>query len=190
MLPACATSPTSGCLARHSYQFFLAPVRTPETIAWVAMGFVADDVLAQKIRDLVGSQVAIVTHGSDGGGAGRRDAARRKSDPRPRALPAHCRRRADLPPHHAPGGYGLPELRAAPSTPAEDAVDLIPAEAPCRTCSLPIATCATPCWRSTASRWRFAAVVGAVLGAQAPPARSASWCAPRDASSKGNTKPR
>src|SRR6202140_913623 len=50
----------------HSYQFFLAPVRTPETIAWVAMGFVADDALAQKIRDLVGSQVAIVTHGSDG----------------------------------------------------------------------------------------------------------------------------
>jgi diguanylate cyclase (GGDEF)-like protein len=49
-----------------SYQFFLAPVRTPETIAWVAMGFVADDALAQKIRDLVGSQVAIVTHGSNG----------------------------------------------------------------------------------------------------------------------------
>src|SRR2546430_15536138 len=44
----------------------LAPVRTPETIAWVAMGFVADEALAQKIRDLVGSQVAIVTHGSDG----------------------------------------------------------------------------------------------------------------------------
>src|SRR5882724_325487 len=50
----------------HSYQFFLAPVRTPQTIAWVATGFVADDVLAQKIRDLVGSQVAIVTHGYDG----------------------------------------------------------------------------------------------------------------------------
>src|ERR1700730_2437011 len=50
----------------HSYQFFLAPVRPPETIAWVAMGFVADDSLAQKIRDLVGSQVAIVTHGFDG----------------------------------------------------------------------------------------------------------------------------
>src|SRR5205823_3723257 len=50
----------------HAYQFFLAPVRTPETIAWVAMGFVADEALAQKIRDLVGSQVAILTHGSDG----------------------------------------------------------------------------------------------------------------------------
>ncbi|HEY1874925.1 MAG TPA: EAL domain-containing protein [Steroidobacteraceae bacterium] len=50
----------------HSYQFFLAPVRTPETIAWVAMGFVADDALAARIRDLVGSEVAIVTHGADG----------------------------------------------------------------------------------------------------------------------------
>jgi diguanylate cyclase (GGDEF)-like protein len=50
----------------HSYQFFLAPVRTPETIAWVAMGFLADEALAARIRDLVGSEVAIVTHGRDG----------------------------------------------------------------------------------------------------------------------------
>ncbi len=58
--------PSFRVFGAHSYQFFLAPVRTPETIAWVAMGFVADEALAQKIRDLVGSQVAIVTHGSDG----------------------------------------------------------------------------------------------------------------------------
>ncbi len=51
---------------RHAYQFFLAPVRTPETIAWVAMGFVADEALAARIRDLVGSEVAIVTHGAGG----------------------------------------------------------------------------------------------------------------------------
>ena len=50
----------------RSYQLFLAPVRTPETIAWVAMGFVADDSLAARIRDLVGSEVAILTHGADG----------------------------------------------------------------------------------------------------------------------------
>jgi diguanylate cyclase (GGDEF)-like protein len=50
----------------HSYQFFVAPVHTPETIAWVAMGFVADDSLAARIRDLVGTDVAILTHGSDG----------------------------------------------------------------------------------------------------------------------------
>jgi diguanylate cyclase (GGDEF)-like protein len=50
----------------HAYQLFIAPVRTPETIAWVAMGFVVDDSLAKRIRDLVGSQVAIVTHGAGG----------------------------------------------------------------------------------------------------------------------------
>jgi diguanylate cyclase (GGDEF)-like protein len=58
--------PSFRVFGAQSYQFFLAPVRAPETIAWVAMGFVADDALAQKIRDLVGSQVAIVTHGRDG----------------------------------------------------------------------------------------------------------------------------
>jgi diguanylate cyclase (GGDEF)-like protein len=53
-------------LGVHTYQFFVAPVRTPETIAWVAMGFVADDALATRIRDLVGSEVAIVTRGAGG----------------------------------------------------------------------------------------------------------------------------
>ncbi|HXW74342.1 MAG TPA: EAL domain-containing protein [Steroidobacteraceae bacterium] len=50
----------------RSYQFFLAPVRTPETIAWVAMGFATDDAFAARIRVLVGSQVAMVMRGSDG----------------------------------------------------------------------------------------------------------------------------
>ena len=35
---------------QRPYQLFLAPVRTPETIAWVAMGFVVDDSLAQRIQ--------------------------------------------------------------------------------------------------------------------------------------------
>ena len=59
-----ASSRSFRVFGAHAYQFFLAPVRTPETIAWVAMGFVADDTLAQKIRELVGSEVQIVTHGS------------------------------------------------------------------------------------------------------------------------------
>jgi diguanylate cyclase (GGDEF)-like protein len=50
----------------HSYQVFLAPVRTPETIAWVLMGFIADQTLAERIRELVGSEVEIVAHGHDG----------------------------------------------------------------------------------------------------------------------------
>jgi diguanylate cyclase (GGDEF)-like protein len=48
------------------YQLFLAPVRTPETIAWVAMGFVVDDSLAQRIHDLAGAQVVLVSHGREG----------------------------------------------------------------------------------------------------------------------------
>lgn len=50
----------------HAYQVFLAPVRTPETIAWVLMGFVAEDTLALRVRELVGSQVEIVAHAYDG----------------------------------------------------------------------------------------------------------------------------
>ncbi|MDB6045966.1 MAG: phosphodiesterase [Gammaproteobacteria bacterium] len=58
--------PSFMVFGRLSYQFFLAPVRTPDTIAWVAMGFVVDDSLAQKIRDLAGAQVTFVSHGRDG----------------------------------------------------------------------------------------------------------------------------
>ncbi|MGH8138604.1 MAG: putative bifunctional diguanylate cyclase/phosphodiesterase [Steroidobacteraceae bacterium] len=53
-------------LGNSPYQFFLAPVRTPETIAWVAMGFLVDDLLAQKMRELVGADVTLVTHANDG----------------------------------------------------------------------------------------------------------------------------
>jgi diguanylate cyclase len=48
------------------YQLFLAPVKTPETIAWVAMGFVVDNSLAQRIHDLAGAQVVLVSSGRDG----------------------------------------------------------------------------------------------------------------------------
>jgi diguanylate cyclase (GGDEF)-like protein len=54
-------------LGAQAYQWFVAPVRTPETIAWVAMGFLVDEALAERIRDLVGAEVAIVTHASLGG---------------------------------------------------------------------------------------------------------------------------
>jgi len=54
-------------LGSQVYQFFVAPVRTPETIAWVAAGFVTDDALAARVRELVGSEVAILAHDADGG---------------------------------------------------------------------------------------------------------------------------
>jgi diguanylate cyclase (GGDEF)-like protein len=50
----------------HAYQVFLAPVRTPDTIAWVLMGFVVDDSLAGRIRELVGSEVELVAHANNG----------------------------------------------------------------------------------------------------------------------------
>lgn len=53
-------------LGRRTYQFFLAPVRTPEIIAWVAMGFAVDDALARKIRDLAGVEVTLGIGGPAG----------------------------------------------------------------------------------------------------------------------------
>ncbi|HET9391016.1 MAG TPA: EAL domain-containing protein [Steroidobacteraceae bacterium] len=64
--PGQRDQPTFLVLRDRPYEFFLAPVRTPETIAWAAMGFVVDDALAQKMRDLVGADVSLVTHGYDG----------------------------------------------------------------------------------------------------------------------------
>jgi diguanylate cyclase (GGDEF)-like protein len=37
----------------HLYQFVVAPVRAPETIGWVALGFSVDDALASHVKDLV-----------------------------------------------------------------------------------------------------------------------------------------
>ena len=53
-------------LGRRTYQFFLAPVRTPEIIAWVAMGFAVDDALARNIRDLAGVEVTLGIRGPTG----------------------------------------------------------------------------------------------------------------------------
>jgi diguanylate cyclase len=64
--PGARDQPAFMVLGPSAYQLVLAPVRTPETIAWVAMGFVADNGLAQRIRELVGSEVALVLHGHDG----------------------------------------------------------------------------------------------------------------------------
>lgn len=49
-------------LGDHLYQLFVAPVRAPETIAWVAVGFAVDDALAARVRDLAdaGTQVSIM----------------------------------------------------------------------------------------------------------------------------------
>ena len=53
-------------LGGRTYQLFLAPVRTPEIIAWVAMGFAVDDALARKIHHLAGVEVTLCIRGPAG----------------------------------------------------------------------------------------------------------------------------
>ena len=55
-------------LGGRPFQFFIAPVRTPETIAWVALAFAVDDRLAQRIRDVVGVHVSLIAYDADGAG--------------------------------------------------------------------------------------------------------------------------
>jgi diguanylate cyclase (GGDEF)-like protein len=42
------------------YQFFVAQVRAPDPIGWVAMGFAVDDALAVHLREQVGRQVSVL----------------------------------------------------------------------------------------------------------------------------------
>lgn len=53
-------------LGKHGYEVFVAPVRTPETIAYVAMGFAVGDSLARQIAEAVGAQVVILAQGASG----------------------------------------------------------------------------------------------------------------------------
>ncbi len=52
--------PHFALLSGQLYQFFAAPVRAPDTIAWVVMGFAVNDALARKIGDLVGVEVSFI----------------------------------------------------------------------------------------------------------------------------------
>jgi len=51
-------------LGGRPYQFFLAPVRAPDNIGWVAMGFAVDDTLAKRMGELVGTEISLVAAGS------------------------------------------------------------------------------------------------------------------------------
>ncbi len=64
--PAARDQPSFVVLGTDAYQLVLAPVLAPNPIAWVAMGFAANDALATSISDSVGSEVALVLHGGDG----------------------------------------------------------------------------------------------------------------------------
>ena len=47
-------------------QFFIAPVRAPEVIGYVAMGFAVDDTLAKRMSELVGAEISLVSARPDG----------------------------------------------------------------------------------------------------------------------------
>jgi diguanylate cyclase (GGDEF)-like protein len=48
------------------YQFFVAPVRAPQLIGYVAMGFAVDDTLARRMSEMVGAEISLVAARSDG----------------------------------------------------------------------------------------------------------------------------
>ena len=47
-------------LGDQLYQLVVAPIKAPDTIAWIAMGFAVGDPLLAHIRDLVGDQVSVL----------------------------------------------------------------------------------------------------------------------------------
>jgi diguanylate cyclase (GGDEF)-like protein len=51
-------------IAGQPYQLFLTPVRAPEVIGWVAMGFAVDDSLAKRLSEMAGAEISLVTSGS------------------------------------------------------------------------------------------------------------------------------
>jgi diguanylate cyclase (GGDEF)-like protein len=59
-------SPHVMVLGKRPYQFFLAPVRAPDVIGWVAMGFAIDDRLAHRMSELAGTPISFVTRDESG----------------------------------------------------------------------------------------------------------------------------
>jgi len=56
-----ATAPFA-VVGGRPYQIVFAPLRAPETIAWVALGFELDQALAEKLATLGGTEVSFVYH--------------------------------------------------------------------------------------------------------------------------------
>ncbi|SEA03465.1 putative bifunctional diguanylate cyclase/phosphodiesterase [Alkalimonas amylolytica] len=49
-------------LTEQAYQLVLVPVRAPNIIAWVGMGFVLDDALAEQLKAITGLDISFVRH--------------------------------------------------------------------------------------------------------------------------------
>lgn len=61
-----AAGPTYAVLGGNPYQLVLSPVRAPETIAWVALGFALDAPLAQQLRQLGGTEISFIAVDANG----------------------------------------------------------------------------------------------------------------------------
>ena len=61
-----ADRPHVMAIGAQPYQFFVAPVRAPELIGYVALGFAVDDTLAHRMSELVGAQISLVSARADG----------------------------------------------------------------------------------------------------------------------------
>ncbi len=44
----------------RSYQFVITPIRAPDVIAWVVMGFAVNESLAQRVREMVGFDATVI----------------------------------------------------------------------------------------------------------------------------------
>lgn len=53
-------------LAGNSYQFVLVPVKAPQTIAWVGMGFSLNKQLAEQIKGITDLDISFTTNGDRG----------------------------------------------------------------------------------------------------------------------------
>ena len=47
----------------RAYQLVAVPVKAPQRIAWLVMGFHVDDALARRFRDLTGREISFVSGG-------------------------------------------------------------------------------------------------------------------------------
>lgn len=81
-------APHFALVSGRLHQFFAAPVRAPDVIAWVIMGFAIDDALAHRIGELVDVDLSFVV--ADAGGA--RSVASTLGAPGRDAIPALPRR--------------------------------------------------------------------------------------------------
>ncbi|MCE9663446.1 EAL domain-containing protein [Halomonas sp. M5N1S17] len=62
------------------YEFVLLPVRAPNLIGWVGMGFMIDQALASEIHALTRLDISFITHRNSSGGPGHRVSSREDLD--------------------------------------------------------------------------------------------------------------